>query len=40
VSSCDFEGVVAWVVDTAQARPFRVVELQDPPRLVVDFQAP
>ncbi len=35
---CDFEGVVGWGLGLLEARPFRVFELQDPPRIVVDFQ--
>jgi hypothetical protein len=35
--SCDFEGVVAWVVGTV-FRPYRVVELQNPTRLAIDIQ--
>jgi hypothetical protein len=35
-SFCDFEALVGWGVSLAGARPFRVFELQDPPRLVVD----
>lgn len=35
--SCDFEGVVAWVVGTV-FRPYRVIELQNPTRLAIDIQ--
>jgi len=35
--TCDFEGQVAWAIGLAEQRPFRVMELQDPPRLVVDL---
>ncbi len=40
LSTCDFEGIVSWVVGVEKRRPFRVFELQDPPRIVVDFQSP
>ena len=40
LATCDFEGVVAWVVGVEKRRPFRVFELQDPPRIVIDFQSP
>jgi hypothetical protein len=36
-SSCDFEGVVSWVVGTITSG-YRVTELQNPTRLVVDVQ--
>ena len=36
--SCDFEGVVGYGLGLLEARPFRVFELQDPPRIVIDFQ--
>jgi hypothetical protein len=35
--TCDFEGIVTWVVGTASAQSFRAFELSDPPRLVVDI---
>lgn len=35
--TCDFEGVVSWVVGTV-FRPFRVIELQNPTRLAIDIQ--
>ena len=35
---CDFEGVVEWVVEAGRQAPFRVLELQDPARLVVDLR--
>ena len=35
--TCDFEGVVSWVVGTV-FRPYRVIELQNPTRLAVDIQ--
>lgn len=36
--TCDFEGIVGWGLGLLESRPFRVFELQDPPRIVVDFQ--
>jgi hypothetical protein len=35
---CDFEGEVTWVLGTARRAPFRVLELKDPTRLVLDVQ--
>lgn len=35
--TCDFEAVVTWVIGTASPNRFRVLELSDPPRLVVDI---
>jgi GYF domain 2 len=35
--TCDFEGVVTWVVGTASPHRFRAFELATPPRLVVDI---
>ncbi|MEO8180705.1 MAG: DUF4339 domain-containing protein [Deltaproteobacteria bacterium] len=35
--TCDFEGVVTWVVGTASAQRYRAFELSGPPRLVVDI---
>lgn len=35
--TCDFEGVVTWVVGTASPNRYRVFELRDPPRLVLDI---
>jgi len=35
--TCDFEGVVTWVVGTASAQRFRAFELSGPPRLVLDI---
>ncbi|MBZ4330823.1 hypothetical protein K8556_08355 [Corallococcus sp. AS-1-12] len=35
---CDFEGEVTWVLGTARRVPFRVLELKDPTRLVLDVQ--
>jgi hypothetical protein len=39
-SSCDFEGVVSWVLGSPARLPFRVLALSDPPRLVVDVAHP
>lgn len=36
--TCDFEGVVTLVLALAAPNPFRVIELSDPARLVVDVQ--
>lgn len=36
--TCDFEADVTWVVGLASPNPFRVDELADPPRLVVDVR--
>lgn len=35
--TCDFEAVVTWVAGVASPNRFRVLELSDPPRLVVDI---
>ncbi|MBN8229709.1 hypothetical protein JYK02_19545 [Corallococcus macrosporus] len=35
---CDFEGEVTWVLGTARRAPFRVLELTNPTRLVLDVQ--
>jgi hypothetical protein len=35
----DFEGVVNYVIGLQTSQPFRVTELQSPPRLVVDIAA-
>ncbi|HEV8630281.1 MAG TPA: hypothetical protein VGV61_08185 [Thermoanaerobaculia bacterium] len=35
--TCDFEGVVSWAVGSGARRPFRVLSLSDPPRLVIDL---
>ncbi|RKH67743.1 hypothetical protein D7X96_18810 [Corallococcus interemptor] len=35
---CDFEGEVTWVLGTARRAPFRVLELSNPTRLVLDVQ--
>jgi hypothetical protein len=34
---CDFEGVVGYGIGLTGVRPFRVFELDGPPRLVIDF---
>jgi hypothetical protein len=35
---CDFEAHVEWAVGTTSPAPFRVLELADPTRLVIDFR--
>lgn len=35
---CDFEAQVEWVLGLAEQRPYRVLELRAPTRLVVDIQ--
>lgn len=35
--TCDFEAVVTWVVGVGSPNRYRVFELHDPPRLVVDI---
>lgn len=35
---CDFEGNVEWVLSVPTPRPFRVMELHEPARLVVDVR--
>jgi hypothetical protein len=40
IQTCDFEGVVAWVVGTNGALPFRVFTLENPTRIVVDVEHP
>ncbi len=37
-SAGDFEATLTWVAGLRSTVPFRVLELQGPPRLVVDFQ--
>lgn len=37
--SCDFEGVLTWVVGVDRRRPFRVTTLTAPVRLVIDVSA-
>ena len=39
-STCDFEADVTWVMGLAARRPYRVQELANPARLVVDVEAP
>ncbi len=34
----DFEAVLTWVVGVRAEVPFKVLELEGPPRLVIDFQ--
>ena len=36
--TCDFEAEVEWVLEVPAVRPFRVLELADPTRLVVDVR--
>ncbi|NMO19703.1 hypothetical protein HPC49_23910 [Pyxidicoccus fallax] len=36
--TCDFEGEVTWVLGNKKPNKFRVMELRDPARLVVDVQ--
>lgn len=36
--TCDFEAVVTWVLGLSHPNAYRVLELQDPPRLVVDVK--
>jgi hypothetical protein len=35
--TCDFEAVTTWVIGLGSPNPYRVQELSDPPRLVVDI---
>lgn len=35
--TCDFEAVTTWVLGLGSPNPYRVQELSDPPRLVVDI---
>lgn len=37
VSTCDFENMVTWVAAVFAPNKYRVMELNDPPRLVVDI---
>ena len=39
-SACDFEALVSWVVGTTGELPFRVFELSEPARLVIDVGHP
>jgi hypothetical protein len=36
--TCDFEGEVTWVVGLAARKEYRVLELEGPPRLVIDIE--
>jgi hypothetical protein len=36
--TCDFEGKVVFVLGLVSKKPYRVVELQNPTRLVVDVK--
>lgn len=36
--TCDFEAVVTWVLAVRSPEPYRVLELADPPRIVVDVR--
>ncbi|MET0413124.1 MAG: hypothetical protein ABW217_17590 [Polyangiaceae bacterium] len=36
--TCDFEAVVTWVIGTTSKNPYSVLELADPPRLVIDIE--
>lgn len=36
--TCDFEAVVTWVLGVSSPHRYSVLELNDPPRLVVDIQ--
>jgi hypothetical protein len=38
VLTCDFEGQVVWVLGLASPNRYRLLELTDPPRLVVDVR--
>lgn len=38
--TCDFEAHVEWVLGVASVNPFRVMELAEPARLVIDVQHP
>ncbi|HEX2222955.1 MAG TPA: hypothetical protein VHN15_01980 [Thermoanaerobaculia bacterium] len=35
---CDFEGYVDWVLGVSTRKPYRVMELSEPPRLIVDVR--
>jgi hypothetical protein len=37
--TCDFEATVTWTIGIDARRPYRVLTLEDPPRLVVDVQS-
>lgn len=36
--TCDFEAVVSWVGGVQSPNPYRVLELRDPSRLIIDIQ--
>jgi hypothetical protein len=36
--ACDFEGEVSWVIGVAAEAQYRVSELRDPPRLLIDIK--
>ena len=38
VDTCDFEGNVTWVLGVSSPNAYRVVELSNPPRLVLDVK--
>ena len=38
VRTCDFEGQVTWVLAVGSPTPYRILELADPPRVVVDVR--
>lgn len=40
VPTCDFEGMVTWVLGVAGPEPYRVFRLRDPARVVVDVRHP
>lgn len=40
VRTCDFEAVVTWVVAVGSPEPFRLLQLDDPARIVVDIRHP
>ena len=37
---CDFEGQVEWIAGVRSPEPFRILELRDPSRLVIDVRHP
>ena len=39
-STCDFEGYVTWAIGLSEEADFRVIELTEPFRLVVDVRTP
>jgi hypothetical protein len=38
VQTCDFEAVVIWVLAASSPEAFRVIRLENPPRVVVDIR--